>query len=177
MPRIHPLASGQGDANTQATLASVKAKIGMVPNLFATFAVAPAALQAYLGFSEALSHGRLSAAQREIIALAVAQTNSCQYCLSAHVMIGKGSGLSPQNIADARTGQADQPLDQALLTLAIQVVRRQGQLADEDLAAARAAGLDDGLVVEVIANVALNLLTNYTNHAAQTVVDFPVVKL
>ena len=33
-------------------------------------------------------------------------------------------------------------------------------------------GLDDGLILEVIANIALNTLTNYTNHIADTTVDF-----
>jgi hypothetical protein len=31
-------------------------------------------------------------------------------------------------------------------------------------------------MVEVVANVSLNILTNYLNHVAQTVVDFPEVK-
>lgn len=177
MSRIQPLASGQGDAATQATLAGVKAKIGMVPNLFSTFALSSPALNGYLAFSDALSKGRLTAAQRELIALAVAQTNSCQYCLSAHTLIGKGAGLSENDISAARHGKAQNPLDQGLVTLANQIVRLQGQLSNADLNAAKNAGIDDGLVLEVIANVALNILTNYTNHAAQTQVDFPVVAL
>lgn len=118
MSRITPLSAGQGDAATQATLAGVKAKLGMVPNLFNTFALAPAALNGYLAFSDALSKGRLTAAQRELIALVIAQTNACQYCLSAHTLIGKGVGLSEQAITAARQGQAAQSLEQALISLA-----------------------------------------------------------
>lgn len=177
MSRIIPLAAGQGDAATQNTLAGVKAKLGMVPNLFNTFALAPAALNGYLAFSDALSKGRLTAAQRELIALVVAQTNACQYCLSAHTLIGKGAGLSEQAISEARKGQATQSLEQALISLAKTVVHQQGQLSDADLAAANSSGIDSGLVIEVVANVTLNLLTNYVNHAAQTDVDFPVVSL
>ena len=102
MTRIAPVSLDQADVATQATLNGLKAKLGMVPNLFATFAQASAVLNGYLAFSDALSKGRLSAAQRELIALAVGQTNACQYCLSAHTLIGKGAGLSEAAIRAAR---------------------------------------------------------------------------
>lgn len=175
MTRIAPVSLAQADATTQATLNGVKAKLGMVPNLFATFALAPAALNGYLAFSDALSKGCLSAAQRELIALAVGQTNACQYCLSAHTLIGKGAGLSEAAIRAARSGTAEGAQDKALVELAIKIVRQRGVLADSDLADAAAAGVDHGLVIEVTANVALNVLTNYTNHIADTDVDFPAV--
>jgi AhpD family alkylhydroperoxidase len=76
----------------------------MVPNLFSTFAQSPAVLNGYLGFSDALGKGVLTAAQREIVALAVAQANECQYCLSAHTLMGKGAGLSSE--ASARPARA-----------------------------------------------------------------------
>lgn len=176
MPRIHPLKLDQADKSTAATLAAVKGKLGMVPNLFATFARAPAVLDAYLAFGEALGKGRLNAQQREIVALAVAQANACQYCLSAHTALGKMAGLSESALLDARRGTSVHPLDNAIAGLANKIVRQRGVLADTDLAAARKAGVDDGLIVEVIAHVAVNVLTNYTNHIAGTDVDFPVVK-
>lgn len=175
MPRINPLAAGDGDAATTNTLNAVKAKLGMVPNLFATFARAPAALNGYLALSDALSKGRLDARQREIIALVVAQANECQYCLSAHTALGKGAGLSDSAVLDARAAKAADALDQALATLALRIVRQRGALTDQDVVAARSAGISDELLLEVIANVALNVLTNYTNHIAATEVDFPAV--
>jgi uncharacterized peroxidase-related enzyme len=177
MPRINPVTNDQTDASTQATLAAVKGKIGMVPNLFSTFAQAPAVLNANLAFSDALATGRLTAAQREIVALATAQINECHYCLSAHTLLGKGAGLSPAQIAGARGGKADNAFDNALAMLAANIVQTRGQISNDDLASARAAGLDDGHIVEVIGNVAHNILTNYTNNVAQTDIDFPVVEL
>jgi AhpD family alkylhydroperoxidase len=99
MAQIAPLNLETADAATAATLNAVKAKLGMVPNMFATLAHAPAALNGYLGLSETLGTGRLTAAQREIVALAAGQANRCQYCLSAHTLIGKGAGLSAEAIA------------------------------------------------------------------------------
>jgi MATE family multidrug resistance protein len=71
MPRIVPVELHQTDAKTAATLKAVKAKLGILPNLITTLARAPAALNGYLQFSEALGHGRLTSRQREMIAIAL----------------------------------------------------------------------------------------------------------
>lgn len=177
MPRIQPVTLDNTDATTAATLKAAQAKLGMLPNMFTTLAQAPAALAAYLQFNDVMSRGRLSAAQREMIAIAVAQENACEYCLSAHAAIGGGVGLDAQDIERARTGGAREALDAAVTGFALQVVRRRGGVTDAELEAARNAGLDDGLIVETVVNVALNVLTNYTNRVAATEVDFPVVVL
>ena len=56
-------------------------------------------------------------------------------------------------------------------------MKQQGNLSQADLNTAHAAGIDDGLVLEVVVNVAFNVLTNYTNHVAETDIDFPVVQM
>jgi uncharacterized peroxidase-related enzyme len=177
MPRIAPPATAELDAATVQTLANVKASLGMVPNMVATISHAPAVLEAYLAFSDALSKGRLSALQREIVALAVAQHNACGYCLAAHTMIAKGAGLSPEAIRAARAGSAEAPIEAAIAELTVAILEKQGKLEDADLDNARSEGLDDGLILEVTAQVSLNILTNYTNHIAETAVDFPAVPL
>ena len=177
MARIQPINRNEATGAVAATLNGVKAKLGVVPNLFTTFAHAPAVLNGYLALSEALTHGRLTAAQRETLALAIGQANSCQYCLSAHTLLAKGAGLDATAIRNARQGQANDPLTDALARLAVNIVQQRGVLSDDDLEQARAAGADDGLIVEVIGSVALNTLTNYTNHIAATDIDFPVVAL
>jgi len=177
MPRIDPVLLDQADASTAATLMEVKARLGTLPNLFTTLARAPAALDGYLNLSGALGKGRLTARQREMIAIAVAQENECEYCLSAHTAIGRRVGLSARDIYQARRGDATDPADEATTRFALAVARSRASVSDADLAAARKAGLDDGLIIEIIANVALNVLTNYVNRVAGTEVDFPVVKL
>jgi uncharacterized peroxidase-related enzyme len=177
MPRIAPIDTAHADTDVRATLSAVKTKIGMVPNLFSTFAQSPAVLNGYLAFLDALSKGALTAAQREIVALTVAQANECQYCLSAHTLMGKGAGLSAADIRKAREGEAANAVDATVALFARRVVETRGQVTDADIAAARAAGLDDARIVEVIANVAINVLTNYTNNVALTDIDFPKVDL
>jgi uncharacterized peroxidase-related enzyme len=177
MPRINPVNPEQTDAKTAATLKAVHKKLGVLPNIFTTFAQSPAALSAYVQLGECLAGGRLSARQREQIALAVAQENACQYCLSAHAAIGKGVGLGDEDIERARVGGASDAMDNLIRLFALKVARSRGEISDADLAAVRRGGLDDGLTVEIIAHVALNVMTNYLNKVAGTEIDFPVVEL
>lgn len=177
MTRITPVNAATADAATSATLGAIKAKIGMVPNLYATFAHSPAVLNGFLALSDALSKGALTPAQREIVALTTAQANQCHYCLSAHTLLGKNAGLSADAIAAARRGTAADPQDNAVAQLAARLVEARGEVSDADVAAARAGGLDDARIVEVIAHVALNVMTNFTNNVAHTDIDFPVVDL
>lgn len=175
MARIQTIHRQTASAEVNVTLDTVKAKLGKVPNLIATLAQAPVALNAYLSLSEGVSKGRLTAKQRESLALAIGQANSCQYCLSAHSLIAKGVGLDNETVQAARKAEAADAVTDSLLKLAAKIVQQRGILADAEIAEAHAAGVDDGLILEVIAHVALNTLTNYTNHIAQTEIDFPVV--
>ena len=177
MSRISPMVSSHVDTKVATTLSQVKASLGMVPNLFATLAHAPVALDGYLLLSKTLSHGRLSARQREILALAVGQENECRYCLSAHTAMAKASGVSEVDVVKARGGEGEDPLERALASFAKKIVRQRGHVADEDIENARKAGIDDGLMMEVVATVALNTLTNYANELAVTEIDFPVVQV
>lgn len=173
MARIQPVAVGQASGATAELLTGVRKKLGMVPNLVATLAQSPAAAQAYLGFSGALAGGRLPARLREQIALVVGETNGCEYCVAAHTLLGKGAGLTEQETCDARQAVAADDREQAALAFARKIVEDRASVSDADVAAVRAAGWEDGDLVEIVAHVALNLFTNYFNHVAGTEVDFP----
>ena len=176
MNRITQLDPASATGKTKQLFDGVQAKLGIVPNLFRVFGNSPAALEGYLNFSGALAGGVLSAKVREQIALAVAEINDCTYCRSAHTYIGGKVGLSEREIADARKVVATDARTEAILNLARSIVVQRGELSDSEFKAARAAKLTDAEIVETTANVALNILTNYVNHVAQTVVDFPEVK-
>lgn len=173
MARIQPLTQDNAPAASQPLLEAVKKKMGMVPNLLGTFAQAPAALSTYLNVSETLGGGLLEAPERERVALAVGQANSCDYCLAAHTMIGKGAGLSVDETLQAREGRSADPKQAALALFAKEITENRGNVTDEQLSAFKSAGWSDAHVLEVITHVAFNTLTNYTNHIAQTQIDFP----
>ncbi|MFD0902136.1 carboxymuconolactone decarboxylase family protein [Actinomadura sediminis] len=137
----------------------------------------PAVLKGYLEFSGALAGGALSAATRERIALLVAEENGCDYCLSAHTYIGTNiAGLDRDETERNRHAESADPKAAAVLALAAALLRTRGGVADADLKAAHEAGLTDGEITEVVAGVALNVFTNYLNKAADTDIDWPVVR-
>lgn len=173
MPNIAPIDRKNPAAEVAPQLEAVRGKLGVVPNLIATLAHSPAALNAYLGLSEAASKGRLAPRDRERIALAVGQANGCDYCLSAHTLIGRNAGLTEDEIVAARRGASAEPKSAAVLRLATAIVAGRGHVSAAELDAARAAGLDDAAILDVLANVVLNIFTNYANHLADTAIDFP----
>ena len=175
MQRIAAVNAAKATGKVRQLLDGVQAELGMTPNLMKTLAAGPAALEAYLNFGAALGTGHLDAKFREQIALAVAQANSCEYCLSAHAAIGKMVGLRPAEIGASRHAHsADAKRDAGLQFVQALVVQR-GEVSDEALMRVRAAGFTDGDIAEIVANVAVNIFTNYFNHVARTEVDFPVV--
>jgi len=173
MSRIHPVNRNNADSKTANLLGSVEKKMGQVPNIIATMANSPAVAQAYLGFSQSLSAGQLTARLREQIALVVGETNNCGYCLAAHTTLGKGVGLTEAETCDARRAESSDDKVRAALQFARTIVTERGWVSDEDVQAVRQAGYNDGQIAEIVANVALNLFTNYFNHVAGTEVDFP----
>ena len=177
MSRIAPVISSNVSPKVATTLNQVKGSLGMVPNFFATLAHSSVALDGFLSLSKALSHGRLSARQREILALTVAQENACRYCLSAHTASAKAAGVSEAEVLKARAGDSGYPFERALVLFAKSIVRQRGHVLDKDIESARKAGIDDSLMMEVIANVAVNTFTNYANELADTEIDFPVVEV
>jgi uncharacterized peroxidase-related enzyme len=171
--RIAQLDPAQASSRTKQLFADVQSKLGVVPNLLRVLGNAPAALEGYLNFSGALDAGSFNAKLREQIALTVAGSNLCNYCLSAHTFIGRRAGLTEKEIADAGHAISATPKTAAILKFARDIVVQRGEVSDADLEQARASGLTDGEIVETVANVALNIFTNYVNHVARTVVDFP----
>lgn len=159
------------------SLAAVQKQLGSVPNLFRIVAHSPAALDGYLGLSGALGRGSLDVRTRQRIALAVAELNGCNYCLSAHTYLGEHvAKLDATEMAANRDGSSADAKAAAALRFATRLVRERGHVSEADVAAVKAAGWGDAEVVEIVAHVALNTLTNYVNSALATDIDFPVVE-
>jgi AhpD family alkylhydroperoxidase len=149
----------------------------MTPNLMKVMANAPASLRSYLETNQTLSGGLLDAQLRERISLRVAELNRCQYCLSAHTLLGSKAGLAEDEVVASREGRSADNKASAVLGLVTAVVEKKGRISASELAAAREGGLSDGEIVEVVSNAALNILTNYINNVAGTEIDFPKVEL
>ena len=163
-------------ADSRSLLEAVKKQLGVVPNLFRMVANSPAALEGYLGLLGALGKGALPSATHERIALAVAELNGCDYCLSAHTYLGKNvAKLDDAEMTANRSGASNDVKADAAVRFASKVLRQRGHVSDDDVRSVRAAGYTDAQIVEIVQHVALNTWTNYVNSVAKTEIDFPVV--
>ena len=177
MTRIQAVDPANATGRTKELFEQVQQKMGRVPNVFTLMGNSPAVLAGYLNFGNALGNGFLDPQLRERIAIVVAETNGCQYCLSAHVALGKMVGLSEQEIKAARETHSSDPKVLAALTFVRTLVTRRALIGDADVQELRQAGFSDGEIAEILANVALNIFTNYFNMVTQPEIDFPQVPL
>jgi uncharacterized peroxidase-related enzyme len=136
----------------------------------------PAATEGYLACQGALSRGQLTPRQRELLALAVAEINGSKYCLAVHGALAKKAGLSAQDIRFARKATAAAPQEDAMLRFAQAVTLQRGDVSEADFQALKRARLSDSQITEIVANIALNIFTNYFNVLARTELDFPALK-
>jgi uncharacterized peroxidase-related enzyme len=153
----------------------VHRQLGVVPNMFRLIALSPAALQGFTSNNGALAK-TLDVKTRERIALAVAQVNGCDYCLSAHTYLGLNlAKITPEEVALNRKGESGDAKANAAVNFAAKIVRERGHIGDMDVKAVRDAGFTDSQIVEIVAVTAENIFTNLLNVVAQTEIDFPVV--
>lgn len=177
MSRINTVTPATATAEQAELFAAIDQSIGSVPNFLKVFANSPAALRAFLGLYTINQNGSLEDATRSRIALALAQQNSCEYCLSAHTALGRKAGLSPGEIAANRAGSSEDNKAAVAVKLARSLAEHTGDITTAELLEARTAGFNDAQIVEIITHVGLNLLTNMLGKASRVEIDFPKVSL
>jgi uncharacterized peroxidase-related enzyme len=176
MTRLATPSRETAPADSRPLLDAVLAKFGIVPNLFRVCALSPTALGGLLSLHQANSKA-LDAKTRERIAIAVAQVNGCDYCLSAHTYIGTNlAKLTADDAALNRKASSTDAKAAAAVRFAAKVAERRGHVSDEDIGAVKAAGYSEAQVVEIVSLVAENVLTNFVNNVAQTEIDFPALR-
>lgn len=161
-------------SNVQATeaLAAVQKKYGFIPNLFSYMAEAPTTVDAYMALADLIAKTSLTAAQAQIVQLAVSVENKCEFCQVAHVATGKASGANRQTIDAILDGsEIADAKDRALVDLTLQISRKRGWLDVADLETFIAAGFTQQQVLEVILCISIKTLSNYINHLTKPVVN------
>src|SRR5947209_15028691 len=176
MSRLTTIDPAQASGETRELLEATQRTLGVVPNSAKVLASSPAALKAWLETLRALAAGQLDPGLRERIALGVAEANECGYCLSAHTYVAKHvAHLSDSAIQESRRFSCSDSKVDAALSFTRAVLETRGGVSDADVEQVRSAGYSDGEIAEIIAHVALSVLTNYVNRVADTEVDFPRV--
>ena len=177
MSRITIIDNNNANLEQKALLDAIQAQLGMVPNFLKVLANSPTALRAFLGLHGVSGAGSVDGLTRERIALALAQQNSCEYCVSAHTAIGRKAGLSGGEMAAARAGTSEDAKAAAAVKFAKSLMETRGGVSAADLMEVRAAGYTDADITEIIMHVGMNFLTNVIGRASQVEIDFPKVDL
>lgn len=165
------------NAQSAQLLNDLQKKLETVPNIFKIMGNSFAVLSGYLAFSNALKQGTLSEADREQIALAVAGFDHCEYCASAHTLFSKKLDISEVEARKNLKGDSDSPRTAALIKFCLSILQNKGSVTDHELEHIRSQDFSDEAIVEIVANVVINIFTNYFNHVAETDLDFPKVSL
>jgi uncharacterized peroxidase-related enzyme len=177
MSRINVVDPKNATGAARTLLDAVQSQLGATPNFIRVLANSPKALEGFLGLYGAAAGFALDKATQERLALVVAEGNSCQYCVSAHTAIGRGAGLTNDEMLLNRKGSTGDARAAAMIALAKALNENVGEVTTEELDAARAAGLTDAHIVEIIAIVVLNIFTNIVGKASRVDIDFPQVAL
>ncbi|AYV12232.1 MULTISPECIES: carboxymuconolactone decarboxylase family protein [Shewanella] len=178
MERLTKCTLDNADELAKPILQEIKSRYGMIPNFYSALGINGAVMKGYLEFEANLEeHSLLSLAQREMISLAVANYNGCEYCVSGHSFSGKRAGLSPDACIKAQQGKADNREDQLLLDVALALLQHRGKLPDSLLTACLDAGISEAKVMQVCAWSGLNNFSNWVNNTVQPKIDFPRVPL
>ena len=177
MSRINVVTPENANTEQKALYEAITNKLGMVPNFLKVFANSPAALNGFLGLHSIAEEGSLDALTKERIALALAEQNACQYCVSAHSAIGRKVGLNADEIEANRLGTSQDAKAAAAVKFAKAVQEHKGEVTTAELMEVRAAGYSESDVVEIITHVGMNFLTNILGKASSVEIDFPKVEL
>ncbi len=177
MSRIALITNETANAEQAELFQAIHAKLGVVPNFLKVLANSPDALRAFLGLHHVAGAGSLDGLTRERIALAVAQENACEYCLSAHTAIGRKAGLEAEEIKANRAGGSLDARAAEAVRFARALVENRGEVTTAEIEAVRAAGYTDSDLVEIITHVGMNYLTNILGKASRVAIDFPKVSV
>ncbi len=153
-------------------LEQVRGRFGFVPNLMATLAESPQALEGYVTLDRLVSESSLTPQEQQVALLTVSAENGCEYCVAAHTVVGVMQQVPADVIAAIREGRDIPDAHYAALARFTRaVVRARGRVTDAELAAFLGSGFTKRNVLEVILAVTQKTLSNYVNHVAATPLD------
>ncbi|WP_144395397.1 carboxymuconolactone decarboxylase family protein [Pleionea sediminis] len=177
MSRINVVERESATQEQSELFDAIVGQLGMLPNFLKVFANSPSALKAFLGLHSIANEGSLDTATKERIALALAEQNACEYCVSAHTAIGSKAGLSGAEIEANRAGSSHDAKAAVAVKFAKSLAENNGEVTTSEILEARKAGYSESDIVEIITHVGMNVLTNILGKASRVEIDFPKVSL
>jgi alkylhydroperoxidase family enzyme len=149
-----------------------KKAFGQVPNLHAVMAESPELLNGYQVLHGLFLDSSFDADETTVVWQTINVEHACHYCVPAHTGIAKSMKVSDE-VNNALRDETPLPTAklEALRDFTLAMVRQRGELEAAQLDAFYAAGYSQKNVLEVILGLSQKVMSNYTNHLAQTPVD------
>jgi uncharacterized peroxidase-related enzyme len=156
----------------QAIFDNLNKALGFVPNLYAAIAYSDNGLSRYLAYQNAKT--TLTNKEKEAVNLIVSQVNGCEYCQSAHTVIGKMNGFNDEQLLDIRNGKSMNPKLNALVQLAASITKNRGRAEAASVDEFFAQGYTNENLVDLILQISDKTAMNYLHNLTKIPVDFPL---
>ncbi|TVZ09225.1 AhpD family alkylhydroperoxidase [Cellulophaga sp. RHA_52] len=168
--KVHNIESAPEAA--KPLLEKSKKAYGMIPGLHGVLASSPQILEAYQTLHELFTQTSFNEAELTVVWQVINVEHACHYCVPAHTGIAKMMKVDDAIIDALRdeTPLEDAKLE-ALRTMTLAIVKNRGNVSKEELDAFYAAGYGEQHVLEIILGLSQKVISNYTNHIANTPVD------
>ena len=153
-------------------LTGAKEAFGFEVNLLGNMAESPAILEGYLTLAGIFNKANFSETERQIITMTNNRLNGCTYCMAAHSTVAKMKEVDEGVIEALRNGtEITDPKLEALRAFTVVINETRGWPESADIERFLAAGYTKQNILEVILGTSLKVMSNYTNHIAQTPID------
>lgn len=153
-------------------LEAAKKNFGNIPNLLGVLAEAPAVLEAYQSLHHFCVSSSFNAEELTVIWQTINIEHNCTYCVPAHTGLAHRMKVDPALI-EALRNMEPLPTEKlrVLQDTTLKIVRRRGEISEDDQAAFFAAGYSQQQLLEIIMVLSMKVISNYVNHCAKTPVD------
>ncbi|MDF5394172.1 carboxymuconolactone decarboxylase family protein, partial [Vibrio parahaemolyticus] len=134
-------------------------------------------LEGYQVVHELFQQTSFNAEELTVVWQTINVEHGCHYCVPAHSAIAASMKVD-QEIVDALVNQtplADEKLE-TLRETTLQMVRQRGVVEESQIEKFFAAGYGQQQLLEIVLGLAQKVMSNYTNHLADTPVDAPFKK-
>ena len=145
---------------------------GMIPGLHGALAESPGLLEAYQMLHKLFTESSFDNDEQTVVWQTINVEHACHYCVPAHTGIAHMMKVDPA-ITEALRNKTALPNAklQALHDFTLSMVRSRGRVSESEQEAFYAAGYSQRQVLDIILGLSQKVISNYTNHVAETPVD------
>ena len=157
---------------SRPTLAALVKKFGFLPNVMATMAANPVLLNGFAGSFGSFHSGSLDECEKQTLLLTNAVTIKCPWTVAAHSTFALEDGMDEADVNAIRAGKlpAD-PKYAALSGMSQALIRKRGNVSEEDIERFTSAGYSPLQIFEVITSIGVSTMAATTTNMVGTPVE------